>query len=72
MIKYYGTACYPGGRQIEVSSPHPEWTQWAVEILNRAAMAENAPRSPCCNEIWEFNEAMGVFLCPACGEERKS
>lgn len=33
----HGRTCYPGGRQIEVISPYPDWTQWAVAVLNKAA-----------------------------------
>ena len=41
----HGTTCYPGGRRIEVSSPFPQWTAWAVEALNKAAAAEFEDKS---------------------------
>lgn len=39
-VTMHGTFCYPGGRKIEVMSPHPEWTAWAVRKLDEAAERE--------------------------------
>lgn len=37
----YGTTVYPGGRMIEISSPHREWTDYAVRAVNAVdALAE--------------------------------
>jgi hypothetical protein len=36
----HGTTCYPGGRRIEVMSPHPQWTQWAVDALYKSAKTD--------------------------------
>jgi len=36
----YGAACYPGGRCIEITSPHREWLDWALLVLDEAAAKE--------------------------------
>ena len=36
----YGSICYPGGRNLEITSEHLEWVQWAKEALYKQAEIE--------------------------------